>query len=128
MRTPCTVIADGTLLNPDGQALLCTVANGKFVGSAFQCAPRAKTDDGLMEVCLVKPVSRLRFLRVKKYYERGEHLDIDCMKDMIVYKRAKKVEIIAPEGFCYTVDGELIYDTHLTVEILPGVLNFVCPT
>ncbi|HOD01857.1 MAG TPA: diacylglycerol kinase family protein, partial [Clostridiales bacterium] len=60
MKSDCTVIADGETLNPDGQALLCTLANGQYVGGSFKCAPKAKTDDGLIEVCLVKPISRIR--------------------------------------------------------------------
>ena len=52
MRNEFTVTADGELLDTKGKALLCTVANGQYVGGSFKCAPRAKTDDGLLEVCL----------------------------------------------------------------------------
>ena len=61
MKNQCSVKADGEELNPEGKLLLCTLANGQYVGGSFKCAPRAKTDDGLIEVCLVKPISRLRF-------------------------------------------------------------------
>ncbi|MCQ2462940.1 MAG: diacylglycerol kinase family lipid kinase [Clostridia bacterium] len=127
MKTTCTVIADGEVMNPDGNMLLCTVANGQYVGGSFKCAPRAVTDDGLMEVCLVKPISRLRFVKLLTPYTNGEHLDRADMKDIVVYKRAKKVEVIATKGFAYSLDGEIIYGPHFTIEIAEGALNFAVP-
>ncbi|MBQ6065259.1 MAG: diacylglycerol kinase family lipid kinase [Clostridia bacterium] len=127
MKNTFTVKADGETLNPDGKALLCTVANGQYVGGSFQCAPRAKTDDGLIEVCLIKPISRLRFIKILKPYTNGEHLDRDDMKDIVVYRQAKKVEVDAPAGFAYSLDGEIIYESHFTVEIAPAAISFAVP-
>lgn len=127
MKTECTVIADGETLNPDGKLLLCTAANGQYVGGSFKCAPRAKLDDGLMEVCLIKPISRLRFVKVLKPYTAGEHLDSEDMKDIIVYRRAKRVEVIAKPGFAYSLDGEIIYSDRFTIELVKGAVNFIAP-
>ena len=127
MKNTFTVKADGETLNPAGKALLCTVANGQYVGGSFKCAPRAKTDDGLIEVCLIKPISRLRFVKILKPYTNGQHLDDPKMKDIVVYRQAKKVEITAPEGFAYSLDGEIIYESHFTVEIVPAALKLAVP-
>ena len=127
MKNTFTVKADGETLNPGGKALLCTVANGQYVGGSFKCAPKAETDDGLIEVCLIKPISRLRFIKILKPYTNGEHIDSPDMKDIVVYRRAKKVEVDAPAGFAYSLDGEIIYESHFTVEIVPGALSFAVP-
>ena len=127
MKNTFTVKADGETLNPGGKALLCTVANGQYVGGSFKCAPRAKTDDGLIEVCLIKPISRLRFVKILKPYTNGEHLDRADMKDIVVYRQAKKVEVDAPAGFAYSLDGEIIYESHFTVEIAPAAIQFAVP-
>ena len=127
MKNKCKVRADGEVLNPDGRALLCTLANGQYVGGSFKCAPRAKTDDGLIEVCLIKPISRLRFVKILGPYTEGKHLDDESMKDIIVYRQAKKVEIVAPEGFAYSLDGEVIYEDRFTVEVVEHALNFAVP-
>ncbi len=127
MKTECIVIADGETLNPDGKLLLCTAANGQYVGGSFKCAPRAKVDDGLMEVCLIKPISRLRFVKVLKPYTAGEHLDSEEMKDIIVYRQAKKLEVIAKPGFAYSLDGEIIYSDRFTIELEKGAVNFIAP-
>ncbi len=127
MKNTFTVKADGETLNPSGKALLCTVANGQYVGGSFKCAPRAKTDDGWIEVCLIRPISRLRFVKILTPYTNGEHLDRADMKDIVVYRRAKKVEVIAPAGFAYSLDGEIIYESHFAVEIVPGAVSFAAP-
>ena len=44
MRNRFTITADGEVLNPGGEMLLCTIANGQYVGGSFRCAPRAVPD------------------------------------------------------------------------------------
>ena len=127
MKSKCTVIADGEVLNPDGTLLLCTLANGQFVGGSFKCAPRSKSDDGLIDVCIIKPISRLRFVKVLTPYTNGEHLDDESMSDIVTYRQAKKIEVKAGEGFAFSLDGEIIYSDHFTVEIAPAALDFAVP-
>ena len=127
MKNTCTVTADGEVLNSDGKALLCTLANGQYVGGSFQCAPRADTQDGLMDVCLLKPISRLRFVKILDPYTNGRHLDDPKMQDIVIYRRAKSVRVQAPEGFAYSLDGEIIYCNDFTVEIVPHALNLAVP-
>ena len=126
MKNRCTVTADGEPLN-DGVMLLCTVANGQYVGGAFRCAPRARCDDGLIEVCLVRPVSRLRFIKLIGVYTRGEHIGNPDFSDILVYRQCKKVEVDAPEGFAYSLDGEIIAQNRFTVEIVPAAIRFAGP-
>lgn len=127
MKNSGTVYADGEKLNESGKFLLCTVANGQYVGGSFKCAPRAKLGDGLMEVCLIDPISRLRFVKLLGPYTAGEHLDDESFSDIITYRQAKKVEVEAPEGFAYSLDGEIIYEDKFTIEIVPNALNFANP-
>ena len=127
MNNKAKVWADGELLNPDGKFLLCTVANGQYVGGSFKCAPRAKVDDGLIEVCLVKPISRLRFPKLLGPYTEGKHLDDPSFSNVVVYRQAKKVDVEAPEGFAYSLDGEIIYESRFTVEIVPGAIRLAVP-
>ena len=127
MKNKCKVRADGEIINPDGRMLLCTVANGQYVGGSFKCAPRAKIDDGLIEVCLIKPISRLRFVKILGTYTEGKHLDDESMQDIVIYRQAKKVDVVAPEGFAYSLDGEIVYENKFTIEIVKDAVNFACP-
>ena len=90
MKNRFEVRADGELLNPDGIALLCTLGNGQFVGGSFHCAPRADLHDGLVEVCLVKPISRLKFVSLIGAYVKGTHLGDPRMQNLMVYRKAKQ--------------------------------------
>ncbi|MBE6590355.1 MAG: YegS/Rv2252/BmrU family lipid kinase [Ruminococcaceae bacterium] len=127
MKNKCSVTADGELLNPDGELLLCTIANGQYVGGSFRCAPRSLCNDGLLEVCLVRPVSRVTFMKLIKSYGAGLHLEDKKFEKYIVYRRAKSLEIEAPEGFIYSFDGELIENDHFTVEVAPRAVRFAVP-
>ncbi len=127
MNNKAKVYADGELLNPDGTFLLCTVANGQYVGGSFKCAPRARIDDGLMEVCLIKTISRFRCTKLLGPYTEGKHLEDPAFKEVVIYRQAKKVEVEAPEGFAYSLDGEIIYESRFTVEIVPGAISLAVP-
>ncbi|MDO4573276.1 MAG: diacylglycerol kinase family lipid kinase [Clostridia bacterium] len=126
MKSRCTVTADGERLN-EGLMLLCTVANGQYVGGAFRCAPRARCDDGLIEVCLVKPISRLTFVKLLGPYANGEHLDDPRFDRILVYRQARSVEVEAAPGFAYSLDGEIIYSDRFRIEIAPAALDFAAP-
>ncbi len=126
MRTKCTVYADGEKLN-DGKICLCTIANGKYVGGSYKCAPNSLNDDGLLEVCLIKPISRIKFALLKKYYTNGTHLDNPKFKDIIVYRRAKHVVIEGGKGFCVSLDGEVLNSERIVVDNKQQAIRFVVP-
>ena len=127
MSNKCKVWADGELLNPKGKILLCTLANGQYVGGSFRCAPRSVNHDGLIEVCLVKPLSWFTFLSLMNYYKAGTHLSNPKFERILKYCRAEKIEIEAPKGFVYSLDGELIPQEKFTVEVAPRAIRFAVP-
>lgn len=126
MKNECTVYVDGEQLN-DGKLLLCTVSNGSYVGGSFCCAPHSSNEDGLLEICLVRPISRLKLLQLIGLYKEGRHLDDPRFRNIVVYRRGKSVHVEAPEGFAYSLDGEVIPDNDFTIEICPGALRFAVP-
>ncbi|MBQ3483216.1 MAG: diacylglycerol kinase family lipid kinase [Clostridia bacterium] len=126
MRTACTVEVDGEAIN-DGECLLCTVSNGRYVGGSFCCAPRSVNDDGLLEVCLVRPLSRLTFFQLIGRYKKGTLLDNPKYRKYITYRRGKSIHVHAPEGFSFCLDGELIEKNDFTIEVCPKALRFAVP-
>ena len=127
MKNECKVWVDGELLNPDGSILLCTVANGQYVGGSFRCAPRSLDNDGMLEVCLVHPLSHLTFLRLMHAYTVGEHLSDPKFASRLIYRRGKSIRVEAPRGFVYCFDGELIRQNEFTVEAVPRAIRFAVP-
>jgi len=127
MKNKAHLHADGELLNEDGTFLLCTAANCSHIGGKFFCAPKARNNDGFIDVCVVKPISRFRLMNLINAYEKGEHLDDPRFKPLIKYRRCKKFEVTAPEGFSISIDGELREINKFTCEIVPGAIKFAAP-
>ena len=127
MKNKCSVTADGELLNPKGKILLCTLANGSYVGGSFYCAPKSINNDGLIDIALFRPLSRFTFVKLLPVYTKGGHLDDPRFKKYFEYRRVKSVSISAPEGFSLTVDGEILDGTEFTVSVLPKALRFAVP-
>lgn len=127
MRNKCSVSVDGELLNPRGYLLLCTIANGQYVGGSYRCAPRSLDNDGLLEVCLIRPISHFTFLRLMKDYALGNHLDNPVFDKYIKHRKGKCVTVEAPEGFVYSFDGELITENRFTVEVARHAIRFAVP-
>ncbi len=127
MKNKAELYADGELLNKDGKFLLCTASNGGYIGGKFYCAPKSKNNDGLIDVCAFKPISRFKLLKLIDAYEKGEHLDDARFKLLVKYRRCKKLEVAAPEGFSISIDGELREINKFTCEIVPSAMKFAAP-
>lgn len=127
MKNEAKVYVNDELLNANGMYLLCTIANGQYVGGSFNCAPRALLDDGMLEICLVKTLSRLKFFALIGDYTNGKHLDRKDCKDTMVYRRANNVKVIAPKGLTYTLDGEILNTNELNITVIPKAIKLIVP-
>lgn len=126
MKTKCHIECDDEVIAED-KILLCTLCNGKFVGGGYKCAPRSLDDDGLLELCAVRPVPRLLFLTLMGTYKKGGHLDDKRFAPYLKYRETKRVEITGDKNFFLSIDGELEYTEKCTVEVEKGALNFAVP-
>lgn len=120
------VKADGEKINHRWM-LLCTLANGQYVGGGYKCAPNAVLDDGLIELCLLKPMSLLRFLIVFNIYKRGGHLTSKMFGKRLVYRRVKHVDVTSPTLVNACIDGELLTGTSFSIDIVPKSIRLVLP-
>ncbi len=119
------VVADGEPLNRQW-LLSCVLANGQYVGGQFRCTPDADLSDGLMDICMIKTMSLLSFLRIIPYYRRGDHLQSKFAKKFI-YRRAKHVDVYSKNLIYMVLDGELLPGTEFSVDVLPNAVRFVLP-
>lgn len=111
----------------DGKALLVACANGLCYGGGFYCAPKAKVDDGLIDVCLIKKVSRLKASTLIKEYKAGRHLDNEKINPILIYKNAKKILLECHKPVAYAVDGEVFRKDKLLIEMVDNKLRFIIP-
>lgn len=126
MKTHAKVLVDGEKIGKDC-LLLGSVANGSYVGGSFKCAPKSLDDDGLMDVCIVNAISRLKFISLIGLYKNGTHLDSPKAVGIINYKKGKSVEIIGDDELCYCIDGELNYSKTIKIEVLERAIKFAVP-
>lgn len=118
------VVADGIKLN-EKELLLCTLAQGQYVGGKFHCAPKSVNTDGLIDVCVLKTMTFLGLGMIIGTYTKGKHLDKPRKK--VVYKQAKKIEMFGPKDFDVCVDGEMYKGNNFTVECIPNAIKLVIP-
>jgi YegS/Rv2252/BmrU family lipid kinase len=104
-------------------ATLVSVANGPREGGGFVIAPNARPDDGLLDLCIAREVSRLTMLRLLPHFLRGTHTDLDP----ITMDQTEAVTISSPDGLVAHIDGEVLCTDapQIRCEILPDVLE-VC--
>ena len=60
----------------DGNQTLMCIANGRYYGGSFNPVPDAEPDDGLLDVLLVRDVSRATMLRVIGKYKAGHYAQL----------------------------------------------------
>ena len=84
------------------QAMLIAVANGRSYGGGMQVCPNADLHDGLFDVMVLAPISKLEFLRVFPKVYKGEHISHPAVK----FYKSKKVRMQA-SAIAYA-DGERI--------------------
>ena len=126
MKNRAVITADGELMC-GGDFLLCTVANGRYAGGKYKCAPKAMINDGLLDICVVDPVSRAKFVRLVKYYAEGTHLTDPRFKSFLHYRQCRHVEITADEGFAISLDGEVVPMSKAVIDIIPNGIKFAVP-
>ena len=122
----CRVEVDGEPWY-DGELLLLSLANGQYAGGGYHCAPRAVVDDGMVEVLAVKPMSIASFARLIKYYENGELIERPELRNVVSYRRGRRVVIEAGGPSFVATDGELVEGRRFEAECLHRAVRFVIP-
>jgi diacylglycerol kinase (ATP) len=103
------------------EATLAMVCNSRYTGTRFLVAPGARLDDGLLDLTIVRAVSRSRLLRLFPRVYDGSHVALP----EVMVRRARKLHIHAPAGLALSPDGEFRGATPVTVECVPAALR-VC--
>ncbi len=111
----------------DGKAVLAAMANSICYGGGFYCAPIAKIDDGLIDVCLIKKISLPKFTKLIKYYKNGTFLDKEDVMQYVIYKQCKHVELELDKNLYYANDGEITKTKKVVLDIVPKAIKFVIP-
>ncbi len=120
--------AEGGTFEFEDDALLCAVCNGQWCGGGFHNSPLSSMSDGVLELLLVKKVSRLKFITLIGKYKKGTLIDpatgnvYERYAHLVTYKRITAITVSGTKRVC--IDGEVIEAESATVEILPSALCY----
>lgn len=84
-----------------GDFFLIAVGVGSKYGGGINILPKAKVDDGLLDVCMIQYKSKFNIIRKIKTIINASHIN----EDITLYKKAKSVKIIS-ESVEINYDGE----------------------
>lgn len=110
-----------------GKLLLSAFANGNYYGGGYHCAPLAKVDDGLIDACIIKKVSRITFASLIKYFKDGTLLNKKQAKNIVTYKKGRKISITSDKTLTVTIDGESFFWKNIDINVVTKGLRFILP-
>ena len=108
------IFADEKVL--DVAAMLIAIGNGRSYGGGMQVCPDADLHDGLFDIMILHPVSKLEFIKVFPTVYKGTHVE----HPQVEVIRAKAIRIES-SAVAYA-DGERIGQLPVQVESLPQSL------
>lgn len=119
------IFDDGEVIQQE--MLLTAIGNGRFCGGGFDAAPCAFLNDGLMDVCAIKKISRLKFLTLVKEYKNGTYLSDPKAMEIIRYRQVShfRMEFEQPIPICN--DGEIAGAKNIDFTVIPHGFHFVIP-
>jgi diacylglycerol kinase (ATP) len=109
------VTVDGERIETD--AMLVAVGTGPTYGGGLQICAGAEIDDGLLDLTIIKPVSRLTLLQMFPKLAKGTHLGHPAVHTL----RGREVRLESPTVTAYG-DGELLGPLPIDIGIAPGAL------
>ncbi|RKU08812.1 hypothetical protein C6503_22115 [Candidatus Poribacteria bacterium] len=120
---PPFVRLEGDFGTHEGPLLLAATGITSRYGGGFQIVPDARIDDGLFDVCIIRPVSSLTVLRLLVTLFWGGHVGHPAVS--MHQTRTLKIETDTP--MLLYADGEPMCETPATIEIIKGGLTVMAP-
>ena len=117
---PFEITLDGVTI--ERMAMLVAVGNGPSFGGGLRICEGASMDDGLLDVVVINPLSKLKLLRVFPKLYRGTHVTIPEFER----HRVREVTLSSPGVVAYG-DGERLGPLPMTTTVRPGALRVLVP-
>lgn len=97
------------------------LSNGRYVAAGIPAAPQAVLDDGLLDVMIVPAATIPQIAVLVPTVLLGRHTN----SDLLLFRKATRVEIECDPPMSWNVDGELAGDGPARFEVLPRALEVV---
>lgn len=106
-------------------ALMVSVMNGRRMGGGFMMAPEGVPDDGLLDLCIVRQVSRRQMLALMARFLQGTQYEHPAVQG----RRAAQLTVIAQQGILPAhADGETLCTDgqELSIRLLAQQIELIC--
>lgn len=109
----------------EGSIYLLSICNSPRTGGIFHIAPRARMNDGFLDIVFVPKVPRKKVLTLVPRLISGSHIQ----QPEVTYFRTKKLLIESEPGTPIHADGEVLSESvkNIQYEILPGKITLLTP-
>ena len=116
------VEVDGETID-DEQTMIC-VCNGRYYGGGFNPVPEADPSDGLLDVLLVKKVSRTQVPAVIGKYKSGRYAELP---HLVRHFKTDSIRITCDKPTPINLDGELRTAQVVEMSVAQEKLRFFYP-
>ncbi|HEX9313239.1 MAG TPA: diacylglycerol kinase family lipid kinase, partial [Actinomycetota bacterium] len=103
--------------------MLVAVGNGVSYGGGMKVTPGARSDDGVLDLCVLGAVSKFTFVKTFPKVFSGRHVDHPSVEML----RGSEIEISAERPFDVYGDGERFGRLPATFTVVPDGLSIVVP-
>ena len=103
------------------RALNIVVANGRTAAGGRPVAPTANPCDGLLDVVIVKRGNVGELAEVATRLVAGNYLE----SPLVMHQRVRRIEVASDPGMWFNVDGELLTNKPVAIQVLPGCQRVV---
>jgi YegS/Rv2252/BmrU family lipid kinase len=123
--TPVRIEVDGAVI--EERVMLLAVANGACIGGTFRICPAARTNDGLLDVCLIRDLPILRNVRLIPRVIKGDHAGYAG----VTARRGRSIRLRSRDAgpLHFQLDGELRETADgrdgVEIELQPARLNVI---
>lgn len=108
----------------DGEQTMVCVCNGQYYGGGFHPVPEADPTDGMLEVLIVRKVSRWLVPIVIGRYMKGQYAHLP---KLVRHLRTTSLKITCDAPAAINLDGELRTAKEITMEVAKEKLRFFYP-
>jgi diacylglycerol kinase family enzyme len=106
----------------EGPLSIIHIANTPGYPINKSVVPEAVPDDGFLDLLVYRKTSAARILRHMPSYLKGRHAQFPTDH---IYRRVRSVSINSSRPLCIALDGEVFFDTSITVRVLPQAVRVV---
>ncbi len=122
-----TVKTENGDLNMEGTYLFALAASGMYYGGGYKGAPYAVTNDGILDIVLIKKPPIYKIPKLIGIYKNGQHPESEYIKEYLTYIKGYEMEIESQKPAVCNYDGECDIKTKEKFSVAKNMIRFILP-